>query len=97
MDFCWRDGVPSSESAHVQHSAQAPIDPSDDFFPADVCKKPEKNTPKRGARVHPIFFHLKSYFLCKLNCSIIDNRPTKSLGLILGIMHQLKLKINIDV
>ena len=28
---------------------------------------------------------------------IIDIRPTKSLGLISGLMHQIKLKINIDV
>ena len=28
--------------------------------------------------------------------SIIDNKPTKSLGLILALMHQIKLKINID-
>ena len=28
---------------------------------------------------------------------LIDNRPTKSLGLILGLMHHIKLKINIDV
>ena len=29
--------------------------------------------------------------------SIVTPRPTKSLGLILDIMHQLKLKINVDV
>ena len=28
---------------------------------------------------------------------LIDNRPTKSLGLILGLMHQIKIKINIKV
>ena len=30
-------------------------------------------------------------------CRLIDIRPTKSLGLILGLMHQIKLKINIHV
>ena len=30
-------------------------------------------------------------------CRIIDIRPTKSLGLILGLMHQIKLKIIIEV
>jgi hypothetical protein len=30
-------------------------------------------------------------------CRIIDIRPTKSLGLILDIMHQINLRINFDV
>ena len=40
------------------------------------------------------FEHLK---LLDAECRIIDIRPTKSLGLILGLMHQIKLKINIEV
>ena len=39
----------------------------------------------------------KKYDLSLAGRRIIDIRPTKSLGLILGLMHQIKLKINIDV
>ena len=50
---------------------------------------PHVLSPKRTTPCYPT-----SHLAC---CRIIDIRPTKSLGLILDIMHQINLRINIDV